>query len=402
MTYPEILEVFEAAARTLGVQFYNGRLADISLATVTAETNLIYLEDTKRVSSEPDINTIEQWRFSLGFFRQDSPSSESMEANQTEATEESRETIFSETLVIARKYLDALYNEEHFQILNQTALTQVTRIFQGTFTGWGCDITILLGVGCDYETSIQDAVYQNAENAPTFQVSIKRGEIYTAPKITVTDSDGTEFEQDANTNVVCTPSASPATARLIDTAGGFISDTSIDPGTTEDVTAPNAIAELQDSAGVAISTTPIKSNETKPITAPDGTVNVSNTDGYPIASFAVKSNETKPYAIPNVAWTNSDGSAESTPYGDAITCTPDLKIWTLEIVFASTNDTYIITPSRTGTIATQSFSGASTDATYGGALFAAWNKALTSGTPLTIVRNSAVATETLTLTGTYA
>ncbi len=58
------------------------------------------------------------------------------------------------------------------------------------------------------------------------------------------------------------------------------------------------------------------------VTCADGTVNITNTDADPIASVTVTSGGVEPYVIPNVSWTDSDGSAESTPYGDAIVCTP--------------------------------------------------------------------------------
>jgi hypothetical protein len=59
----------------------------------------------------------------------------------------------------------------------------------------------------------------------------------------------------------------------------------------------------------------------------DGTVNITNTDSDPIASVTVASGGVEPYVIPNVSWTDSDGSAESTPYGDAIVCTPPTGGW---------------------------------------------------------------------------
>jgi hypothetical protein len=58
----------------------------------------------------------------------------------------------------------------------------------------------------------------------------------------------------------------------------------------------------------------------------DGTVNITNTDADPIATVTVASGGVEPYVIPNVAWTDSDGSAESTPYGAAITCTPAMTV----------------------------------------------------------------------------
>jgi hypothetical protein len=58
----------------------------------------------------------------------------------------------------------------------------------------------------------------------------------------------------------------------------------------------------------------------------DGTVNITNTDSDPIASVTVGSGDTETYVIPNVSWTDSDGSAESTPFGDAIVCTPPAPV----------------------------------------------------------------------------
>lgn len=81
-------------------------------------------------------------------------------------------------------------------------------------------------------------------------------------------------------------------------------------------------AQLTDSAGNLISDTTIPANQTIPIVAPDGTINLVNTDNDPISIQTVRSNQTKSVTLPNVSWTNTDGSAESTPYGDAIVCTP--------------------------------------------------------------------------------
>jgi len=64
---------------------------------------------------------------------------------------------------------------------------------------------------------------------------------------------------------------------------------------------------------------------------PDGSVPVTNTAATPITTIAVPSGNSVPYAIPNVAWTDSDGSAESTPYGDAIVCTLAPTIPTLAV-----------------------------------------------------------------------
>jgi hypothetical protein len=51
-----------------------------------------------------------------------------------------------------------------------------------------------------------------------------------------------------------------------------------------------------------------------------GTVEIRNSDGDLIDTVTVASGAIEPYVIPNVSWTQSDGSPQSTPYGDAIVC----------------------------------------------------------------------------------
>jgi hypothetical protein len=82
---------------------------------------------------------------------------------------------------------------------------------------------------------------------------------------------------------------------------------------------------------------------------PDGSVPVTNTAATPITTIAVPSGNNVPYVIPNVAWTDSDGSAESTPYGDAIVCTltPTLAV-TVSDDTPNVGDTITITATPTG------------------------------------------------------
>lgn len=385
MTYLEILEVFAAAARTVDpdATYFRGRLSDISLASVKEliqvgdNKNLIYCEDLQTVTPQSDVNTTEQWRFRLGFFRQDSSSSESMEENQQQVDEESREIIFSLTLILARKYLDALYNEDQFQITGTPQLTQVTRIFQGCLTGWGCDINVILDVGCDYQTEINDAIYKNSDN--TFTVSIKRGEVYPAPDITVTDSDGSQYEHPANKPVICTPSASPAEAVLKNSAGTVISTTPIDPGTSEDIPAPDATNVLK------------------------------NTNGDVIETVVIPSDVSDDTIITDVSWTDSDGSAESTPYGDAIVCIAQIKNETLVLVPGVDNDTSLLVTNNSGT--TWTFTGITDDGGSGtitvsdnGAAYGAFVNPTTiaNGETIQVKRTITTGAGLITLTGTHS
>lgn len=204
MTFPDLLEILESAARTVdpNATYYRGRKSDVSLASHAANTNIIYVLDTMQAEPDTD-NNFERWNIRIAFIRQDSTSSESMEANQVQPNEESRETIFAVTHELARNYYAALLNEDALMLTGTPRYTQITRETQGTYTGWGLDFSVFLEVGC-VDVSIQDGIYQNAESAPSFTQTIKRGEVYTAPRITVTDSDGSTFEQPANENVVCT------------------------------------------------------------------------------------------------------------------------------------------------------------------------------------------------------
>jgi hypothetical protein len=84
------------------------------------------------------------------------------------------------------------------------------------------------------------------------------------------------------------------------------------------------------------------------VTCAGGTVNITNTDSDPIATVTVASGGVEPYVIPNVAWTQSDGSAESTPYGDAIVCTPSTAL-AVSVALSDTTPEYDQTINVTAT-----------------------------------------------------
>lgn len=406
MTYLGLLEVLEAAARTVDptATYYRGRESDVSLISHAANTTIIYVLDTMRI--EPDENNMfERWNIRIGFFKQDSTSSESMEANKQQSGEDSREVIFSDMHVLARQYYDALFNEETIQLVGSPSYTQLTRQLQGTYSGWGLDVAVLLEVGCE-QTFIADATYRNSDD--TFQVEIERGEIYTAPDITVTDSDGTEVQHPANKDFVCTPSASPATAVLKNTEDDFISSTQIDPGTTEYITAPDASAVLKNSANTTISTTSIPSNTSSNITAPDATAVIKNSLGTTLDTEAIPSNVSEDIILPDVNNVDSDGSVDPTPAGVAYTCTPQVK--TLELFFAFTSGTDTSALATNGittwtltSLAQDGASGTITVSVNGGAYAAFSNPtSITNGQTLQVKRTSTGSAGSVTITGTYA
>jgi hypothetical protein len=89
----------------------------------------------------------------------------------------------------------------------------------------------------------------------------------------------------------------------------------------------------------------------------DGTVNITNTDSDPIATVTVASGGTEGYEIPNVDWTQSDGSPQSTPYGDNIVCTPCVPTPAPTVTIVASDST----PDYTDTITlTETTSGAPT------------------------------------------
>lgn len=120
------------------------------------------------------------------------------------------------------------------------------------------------------------------------------------------------------------PAETTAAIDIEDNLGNPITPASVvKTGNTFLATLPPALdatAVLKDTAGNTLSTTNIPSGDTQNITAPDGTLNIVNTDNDPIQTETVRSGQTKSATIPNVSWTNTDGSPESTPYGDSIVC----------------------------------------------------------------------------------
>lgn len=413
MTYLGILEVLESAARTVdsSATYYRGRSADISLASHTAEQNLIYVLDTMRGNPDTD-NRMELWTIRVGFLRQDSTSSESMEANQVQVNEESRETIFSETLILARAFYSALYNEDEVQLSGQPSINQITRDLQGTFTGWLLEFQVLLSVGCD-DVEIADAIYTNG-SSPEFQVSIKRGETYEADPITVTDSDGSTYEQAANTDVVCTPSASPATAVLKNTDGDTISSTSIDPGTSEDIEAPDGNYTLKDEDGLTLSTGSIPSDTSEDITAPNAIANLRNSANTLISINNLRSGTTYNVIAPDATAVVKDQhgntlDTEAIPSNvseDIIITLPQLA--TIYFAFDSGDDTSALftNPDTTLTLTALAQDGASgtiTVSVNGGSYAAFVNPTtVTNGQTLQVKRTSTGSAGSVTITGTYA
>lgn len=178
---------------------------------------------------------------------------------------------------------------------------------------------------------------------------------------------------------------------------------------TENIIAPNATAVLKNTLGTTLSTTNIPSGVSQDITAPNATVTFQNTDSDPIGlPLTAPSGASTPYTIANVAWTDSDGSAESTPYSDAIVCTPQVKSlfskWTWEI---GDDNTSIITvdADSAGTYTSETTDGASGTITYSknGGAYAAFSNPTTYaiGDTIIVKRTITTALGWAKITGTY-
>jgi hypothetical protein len=135
----------------------------------------------------------------------------------------------------------------------------------------------------------------------------------------------------------------------------------------------------------------------------DGTVNITNTDSDPIASVTVASGGVEPYVIPNVAWTDSDGSAESTPYGDAIVCAPQVQSLTIRFAIKVTHDAFseTMTSNEAGTITNINNGGLSAFVLSKNASPVTAPFTIANGDVISATFTAAGAATTVILTGTY-
>jgi hypothetical protein len=166
---------------------------------------------------------------------------------------------------------------------------------------------------------------------------------------------------------------------------------------------------------------------------PDGSVPVTNTAATPITTIAVPSGNSVPYQIPNtpytlknsanqsqgtgslvsvtggdvpianVAWTDSDGSAESTPYGQGITCTPQVRDLAIRIQVALAADafTFTATANEAGTITAVNNGGLSAFVLSKNASPVTAPFTIANGDVISATFTAAGAATTVILTGTY-
>jgi hypothetical protein len=136
---------------------------------------------------------------------------------------------------------------------------------------------------------------------------------------------------------------------------------------------------------------------------PDGTVNITNTAATPIASVTVASGGVEPYVIPNVAWTQSDGSPQSTAYGDTITCTPQIQDLTIRIEVALAADafTFTATANEAGSITSVNDGSLTSFVLSVNATPVTAPFSIANGDTVSAAFDAAGSATTVTLTGTY-
>lgn len=127
-----------------------------------------------------------------------------------------------------------------------------------------------------------------------------------------------------------------------------------------------------------------------------------------IATQAVAAEASADYALADVAWTNSDGSAETTPYGNAIVCDAQVKSLFSKFTWESGDDTtstVTIDADSAGTYTSETTDGSSGTITYSlnGGAYAAFVNPTTyaNGDTLAVKRTVTTALGWAKISGTY-
>jgi hypothetical protein len=236
-----------------------------------------------------------------------------------------------------------------------------------------------------------------------------------------------------NGNALVIPPCEDAQWELVDGGGGVLDVGVIPSGGSAIIVAPDAGYTLEDTLGGVLGSGPILSGGSLVIIAPNGSVPVTNTANTPITTLAVPSGNPVPYQIPdtpytlknsanqsqgsgslvsitggdvpiaNVAWTDSDGSAESTPYGDSITCTPQVQSLTIRFAIKVTHDAFseVMTANEAGSITAVNAGGLSAFVLSKNASPVTAPFTIANGDVISATFTAAGSATTVKLTGTY-
>ncbi len=350
LTYQNIVDLIRDAATVVNPTgtFVHARRSDGSLEYDGAMPQ-IHLYPFQIKGS--NVNQAVEADLIIGFWKQDSPAS----------SNEEREAIISDMDILQRTFKDTLDLYDTIELLNFIAEPNYRQL-SGTLSGYIIRFTLRGILACS------DTPLPTPTNCPTLCERI-----------------------------------SDATAEQIDNC---LSNTQVED--LASLICGNATAVLKNTDLTLLSTTSIPPNTTANITAPDATAVLKNTSGTVIDTEAIPSNVSEDITIPNVAWTDSDGSAESTPYGNAIVCTPQVKDVELVFFFTTGTDTSPLATNygTTITLTATSDDGGSGTITFsvnGGAYAAFVNPTvLLNGDTIQVKRTITTAEGIVDITGTYA
>ena len=371
MTYKELVNIIRDAAEYVNPNgtFLHGRKTDASL-DYNEPSPYIFLLEPRPLPQSNNSKYVINISFPIIFVGQDSP----------ESTELQREDLKQEMSILAMQLLSRIDQNDNLENVRFESPEPEIRQMAGTLTGFSFSLALTYNTNdCNINVDLPPSIklFANETNVVAGteielawiaenvnQVTISGlGVLQGSTGVVNVVVDNTETFVGSATNSAGTATDSititvgsaclDATAILKDTAGNILSTTDIPSGDSEDIIAPDGNIVLKRANNTTLRTVSVRSNQTKDetianttvqlrdsannnigspnsyqaessnnLTAPDGTINLVNTLNAPIQTETVRSNQTKSSTIANVAWTQSDGSPQSTPYGGSIVCTP--------------------------------------------------------------------------------
>ncbi len=268
-------------------------------------------------------------------------------------------------------------------------------------------ITITVSNGCDDATAVLKDTAGNILSTTDIPSGDTEDIIAPDGNITLKKSDNSNLRTvSVRSNQSKNETISDSIAVIKDTANNTLKTENILAETSENITINNTLVQLRDSANNNIGgVNSYLAESSNNLTAPDGTIQLFNTVPTLIQTETVRSNQTKSATIANVSWTDSDGSAESTPYGGSIVCTPQVKSLFLKGIFAAGSDTMqtiTIDADNAGTYTTLTQDGASGTISYTvNGSPATLPFTLSVGNTLVVVRTSFASAGFYKISGTY-
>jgi PKD repeat protein len=310
MTYQDIVNIIRNAANYVNPNgfFIHGRKTDGSLNYNEATPQILLLEPQPNTANN-NSSFIETITFPIVFVTQDSP----------ESTELSREDLKQEMYLLSRRLLAKIDEQSLLQNVTFTGGQPEIRQLSATLTGFSYSLQITYPLSeCSLDFDLPPSIklfatQTTVSSGATVQIGWIADNVNSV-NITpfgVLQGQFGFVNTIVNATTTYTGSATNDNGTATDSITITVGSACLD-----------ATAVLKDSANNTLSTTDIPSGDTEDIIAPDGTLQIFNTVPTLIQTETVRSGQTKSGTIADVSWTDSDGSPESTPYGNPIVCTP--------------------------------------------------------------------------------